>query len=101
MCREEKDRAADPGRRLQLQVLEDALEHILTDRPETMVEGIELAWIYSLLAGVVNYGRIDDYLGDLLERDLDRGLYTGEEAVAYICSFFKLDVYKRQVNCLI
>lgn len=90
MCREEKDRAADPGRRRQLQVLEDALEHILTDRPETMVEGIELAWIYSLLAGVVNYGRIDDYLGELLKRDLDRGLYTGEEAVAYICSFFKL-----------
>ena len=63
---------------------------ILTDRPETMVEGMELAWIYSLLAGVVNYGRIDDYLGELLNRDLDRGLYTGEEAVAYICSFFKL-----------
>ena len=90
MCREEKDRAADSGRRRQLQVLEGALEHILTDRPETMVEGMELAWIYSLLAGVVNYGRIDDYLGDLLKRDLDRGLYTGEEAVAYICSFFKL-----------
>ena len=90
MCREEKDRATDPGRRRQLQVLEGALEHILTDRPETMVEGMELAWIYSLLAGVVNYGRIDDYLGELLKRDLDRGLYTGEEAVAYICSFFKL-----------
>ena len=90
MCREEKDRASDPGRRRQLQVLEGALEHILTDRPETMVEGMELAWIYSLLAGVVNYGRIDDYLGELLKRDLDRGLYTGEEAVAYICSFFKL-----------
>ena len=90
MCVEEQNRAEDPNRKKQMQVLIEALEHILTEKPETMVEGIELAWIYSMLSGVVNYGRIDEYLGELLKSDLDRGLYTEEDAIGYICSFFKL-----------
>lgn len=90
MCEEEEARTENPKRRKEMRVLIDSLEHILTRRPETMIEGMELAWIYSMISSVVNYGRIDVYLGELLKNDLDRGLYTEDEAVAYICSFFKL-----------
>lgn len=90
MCEEEKKCSDDPKRKKQMEILIHALSHLLIGRPETMVEGIELAWIYSMLSGVVNYGRIDVYLGELLENDLKQGRYTQEEAVDYIRSFFKL-----------
>lgn len=90
MCVEEKEKTKSDKRRKELQTLIEALDHILESKPETMLEGMELAWIYSMLSSVVNYGRIDVYLGELLKHDLDKGLYTEDEGVAYIASFFKL-----------
>ena len=90
MCREELDKTDDAERKQQLEILINALENILVRKPETMIEGIELTWIFSLLSSVVNYGRLDVYLGELLKHDLDHHLYTEEMAVKYICSFFKL-----------
>lgn len=90
MCIEEKEKTTSRKRQKELQTLIEALDHIQAGKPETMVEGIELAWIYSMISSVVNYGRIDVYLGELLKHDLDMELYTEDEAVAYIASFFKL-----------
>lgn len=90
MCTKVREESRNSQRQKQMEVLIDALENILVRKPETMIEGIELAWIYSLLASVVNYGRMDVYLGELLEHDLEHGLYTENEAVGYLKSFFKL-----------
>lgn len=89
-CNIEKEKAKTEKRKEEMQTVIDALEHILVDKPETMIEGIELAWIYMMLSMVVNYGRMDVYLGELLKSDLDKGLYTEDEAIEYIKSFFKL-----------
>ncbi len=90
MCRKAKEESGELNRKKQMDVLLEALEHLLVSKPETMIEGIELAWIYTMLSSVVNYGRMDVYLGELLERDLSSGRYTEEEAIEYLKSFFKL-----------
>lgn len=90
MCKKEKEDSTDPKRKKQMDVLMEALEHLLISKPATMVEGIELAWIYTMISSAVNYGRMDVYLGELLEQDLNAGRYTEEEALEYIKSFFKL-----------
>ncbi|WP_367566258.1 pyruvate formate lyase family protein [Lacrimispora sp.] len=90
MCKKEKEDSADQKRKKQMDVLTEALEHLLISKPATMIEGIELAWIYTMISSVVNYGRMDVYLGELLEQDLNAGRYTEEEAIEYIKSFFKL-----------
>ncbi len=40
-----------------------ALEAIAIRPPETLREAIQLAWLYTMISGTVNYGRMDVYLG--------------------------------------
>ncbi len=53
-----------------------ALENITEAAPQSLREGIQLYWLYSLISGVVNYGRMDIALGDLLVKDLESGVLT-------------------------
>lgn len=71
---------ATPKRREELLRMESALLRIRNDRPETFVEALQLFWLYALLAGVINYGRMDDVLGPFLARDLRTGHLTESEA---------------------
>ncbi len=80
----------DGERVSQLKRVRDAFVNIKHDRPQSMIEAMELTWIYSLMAGVVNYGRIDDLFGPFLVKDLANGLYNESEAVDIIASYFKL-----------
>ncbi len=86
-------------RKKQMNTLVHAFRNILNDKPKTFIEGIQLTWLYSLLSSVVNYGRMDDYLGDLLVNDLEQKRLTEEEAKEYIKSLFKLiEARKTTVN---
>lgn len=98
LCEEAKAGKA-PRRIAELNRVQEALGNILTRAPQTLIEGIELTWLYTLMAGVVNYGRADVYLGDLLAHDLDNGVLSEEDALAVIKSFFKLiDARHTNVN---
>jgi pyruvate-formate lyase len=90
LCRKSIENTNNQKRKDELKTIENALMNILARKPETLIEGIELTWIYSLLSSVVNYGRVDDYLGDLLIHDLENRLYDENQALEYIKSFFKL-----------
>lgn len=70
--------------------LAQALTHISADAPRTFLEAMQLAWLYSLISGVLNYGRMDDYLGDFLQQDLACGRITRQEALEQICSLWRL-----------
>ncbi len=70
--------------------LSEALKAAAGKAPETFLEALQLAWLYSLISGVLNYGRMDDYLGDYLERDLQAGRLTREEALCYLCDLWRL-----------
>lgn len=70
--------------------LAEALHKISSSASESFLEALQLAWLYSLISGVLNYGRMDDYLGDYLERDLQAGKLTEGEALSYLCDLWRL-----------
>lgn len=79
------------GKRLkELKTMYDGLEKVKTDKPETFHEALQLFWLFALLAGVINYGRLDDYLGPYLAADLAAKRITDEEAYSYLLSLWTL-----------
>ena len=86
---------ADDKRTKELNDLITAMENIKVRKPATLLEGIQLTWFFSLLAAVVNFGRMDDYLGELLAGDLKAGRLTEREATDYIKSLFKLIEFRK------
>lgn len=76
-------------------VLEAALKEIKYNKPTTLLAAMQLSWLYSSVAGVVNFGRIDDYLGDYLVNDLQNGIIDEDTAIEYIKSLWRLIEVKR------
>ncbi len=77
-------------RRKELRRMADVLGKIRTEKPETFHEALQLFWLYALLAGVINYGRLDDFLGTYLAADLENGRITEDEAYDYIRSLWTM-----------
>lgn len=73
-----------------LELMERDLAVIRTQKPATFHQALQLFWIYALVAGVINYGRMDDVLGPYLQRDLEDDLITEEEAYRYLKSLWKM-----------
>lgn len=69
--------------------LSQVLQRIRNNRPETFYEGLQLVWIYAMLSDLMNYGRMDVYLGDLYCKDVDNGTITEEEAIDLISSVYR------------
>ena len=90
-----KTQNLSPKRRKQMDRLLEALIQIEHKKPNTMISAMQLAWLYSSLAGVVNFGRMDDYLGDYLVDDLKSGKLTEQEAIELIESQWRLIEVKR------
>ncbi|MGR5294313.1 pyruvate formate lyase family protein [Vibrio mediterranei] len=99
LCAKELEVTTDLTRKHQMSDLIDALNAIRNDKPQTFLQGIQLSWLYSLCSGVVNFGRMDDYLGDLLVADLEAGRITERQAINYIRSHYRLiEARKTTVN---
>lgn len=81
---------ATDSRKKELEVIFKSLEKIKNDKPETFHEALQLFWLYALLSGVINYGRLDDYLGPYLKRDLDNNIITEEQAYEYLKSLWTM-----------
>jgi pyruvate-formate lyase len=75
---------------LDLLQMAGCLEKITLAAPQTFQEGIQLYWLYALISGVVNYGRMDVALGNLLVQDLDSGLLTEERALQLLMAFWQM-----------
>ena len=67
-----------------------ALIAITQRAPRTFLEAAQLAWLYSLASGALNYGRMDVYLGSFLARDLTRGELDEARALDLVCSLWRL-----------
>lgn len=76
--------SAGEQRKNELRRIYEGLENIKEKRPTTFHEAMQLFWLFALLAGVINYGRLDDYLGPYLVADLKAGRLTEEEAYRYV-----------------
>ncbi len=77
--------------------LAQALTNISQKAPRTLREAIQLSWLYSCLSGVMDYGRMDVYLGDFLVNDLDTGRIDKTEALEMIVGLWKLMVARKTV----
>lgn len=69
--------------------LSKALEHIQHEAPRTFLEGVQLMWIYSVSSDLMNYSRMDDYLGPLYAADVDAGRITEEDGVQTVLYLYK------------
>jgi len=81
---------ADEKRIKELEMMDFSLATIRDGKPETFHQALQMVWLYALLAGCINYGRLDDYLGPYLKHDLDTGLITELEAYEYLKSLWTL-----------
>lgn len=66
------------------------LENISEHKPATLRQAIQLMFLYNTLSGSLNYGRIDNYLGEFLQHDLDNGIISESEAKSYFESLWRL-----------
>lgn len=80
----------DEKHRKELQTMVAGLDHIKEHTPRTFYEALQLIWLFALLAGCINYGRLDDYLGIYLVADLEAGRLTEQEAYEYIQSLWTM-----------
>ena len=71
-------------RQIQLTRMAQGLRAITTNPPQNFHDAMQLFWLYALLAGVINYGRLDDLLGPYLVQDIEAGIITEDEAYQYI-----------------
>ena len=79
------------GRRVdELQRIADSLSYIRDQKPETFHQALQLFWLYAMLAGVINYGRMDDVLGPFLVHDMENGLLTEQDAYDLIKSLWTM-----------
>lgn len=77
-------------RKAQLEEMARVLETISHEKPKTFPEALQLFWLYALMAGCINYGRLDDFLGPYLACDLDEGRMSEEEAIEWMRSLWTM-----------
>lgn len=87
---EKADKTTNPKRAKELRKLAEVLEKNATTKPETFYEALQLSWLYTLLCGSLELGRMDVYLGDYYVNDVDNGIITEKEALSLMHSIWKL-----------
>jgi len=81
---------SDLRRRAEFQALATSLARIATAPPATFRDAVQLVWLYALVATVMNFGRADVYLGDVLAADLESGRTTEADALRLLQSWWRL-----------
>ena len=89
-ARELAKHAADEAAEIELLEIAAVLDHNARRAPATLREAAQLTWLYALISGVVNYGRMDVYLGDFLASDVDDGRLTESSALRLLQSLWQL-----------
>lgn len=68
--------------------LADTLKHIAHYPPQNFYQGLQLVYILHLLNGADSFGRFDNYLLPLFQKDLDTGVINEEQAYQLILDFW-------------
>jgi pyruvate-formate lyase len=76
------------------QEMERILQKIAHEKPQTTREAIQLSYLYCQFSGSLNFGRVDEYLGDFLAHDLESGLLDKESAIELICNYWKMIAFR-------
>jgi pyruvate-formate lyase len=87
---EKAQKENDTQRSTELFQLAKVLKKNATAKPETFYEALQLSWLYTLMCGSLESGRVDVYLGDFYCNDIDNGIITETEALSLMHSFWRL-----------
>ena len=79
------DETKDAKRKAQLKLLGNNLLYIKDNRPETLYQGVQLMYLYTILSGMYNFGRPDDYLSELYISDKAKGVTDEEQIPIFQC----------------
>jgi pyruvate-formate lyase len=66
------------------------LSELPVKKPEHFREGIQLIYLYTVIDGARNYGRLDDSLAELYCNDMDSQYINEEEGIRLLCGLWKL-----------
>jgi pyruvate-formate lyase len=91
------DEARHADEKAELRRIAAILEKIAVEKPETFREAVQLYWMYALISGVVNYGRMDIAVGSMFCRDIDQGWMSEEEGLALVQSLWRLMAVRKIV----
>lgn len=82
--------ATAPARKKELEALARALHCLPNHAPGSLLEAIQLCWLYAMMCPLIEFGRMDEYLGDWYCHDIDAGLITEAEALKMAQTYFTL-----------
>ncbi len=71
------------------------LRKIAENKPDTFWEAVQLMYLYAIMSGTYNYGRLDEYLGDFYVNDLKNGILTEDMARDILISLWKLMIHRK------
>lgn len=91
----EQMKKADADRASELKEMAANLRFLTENAPETFWQAAQLCWLYSIVAHTLDYGRMDDYLGPFLKRDLENGRIGMPFAQRIVDSLWRLIADKR------
>ena len=88
-----REKAADaptPARRKEMEDLAAALHELPERAPTGLLAAMQLCWLYGVMCPLVEFGRMDEYLGDLYCHDIDNGVITEAQALKMAQTYFYL-----------
>lgn len=85
-------------RRDELHEMERICRKLVTEKPDSFREAIQLVIIYTIMDGAREWGRMDDYLALYYKADLEKGELDEEEAIRLLTSFWRLMIVKEQIT---
>jgi pyruvate-formate lyase len=77
--------------------MEKTLRKNAVSKPETFREALQLMFLYANISGTINYGRMDEYMGDLYVKEIDNGSLKEEEAVNLMVNLWKMIDDKKNI----
>jgi pyruvate-formate lyase len=83
-------KTASVERKKELFIMEKVLRKIALQKPDTLREAIQLMFLYADITGTINYGRMDEYLGDIYMSELKRGSLTKVEAIRLLSNLWNV-----------
>jgi pyruvate-formate lyase len=84
------EEASDQQRQAELQEMARVLEVITVSPPSSLHEAIQLSFLYSMMCGTIEFGRMDVYLGEFYVNDIDQGVITEDQALALMHTVWRL-----------
>lgn len=89
-AREKAACAPTAERRKEMTDLAVALCELPGNAPSSLLAAMQLCWLYGVMCPLVEFGRMDEYLGDLYCHDIDNGVITEAEALKMAQTYFHL-----------